>query len=63
MHNKNFNSLLKIIKGLIINRVLKMSFCESCTLEKQYKVYNKKLFNYRITNLNKKWHADFVSDS
>ena len=34
MHNKNLNNLLKIIKDLIINRILKISFCEPYTLKK-----------------------------
>ena len=62
MHNENFNSLLKIIKGLIINKVLKMLFYELCMFRKQYKVYNKKPSNYKTTNLDEKWHADFIND-
>ena len=61
MHNRNFNSLLKIIEGLIINRILEILFCELCIFRKQYKVHNKKFFSYRITNLNEKWHADLVN--
>ena len=54
MYNGDFNNLLKITKSLVINKILKMSFCEFCTFEKQYKVYNKKSLNYKITNLNKR---------
>ena len=61
MHNKNFNSLLKIIKGLIIDKVSKMLFCEFCTFEKQYKIYNKEPFNYKITNLGERWHINFIN--
>ena len=34
MHNENFNSLLKMIENLIINRASKTSFCELCTFKK-----------------------------
>ena len=54
MYNGNFNSLLKIIESLIVDRALKTSFCELCTLKKQYKVHSKEPFNYRTTNSGEK---------
>ena len=54
MHNGNFNNLLKMIDNLIINKILKMLFCKLCTFRKQYKVYNKKPPNYKITNLDER---------
>ena len=54
MYNGDFNNLLKIIKDLVINKILKTLFCESCTFEKQHKVYNKELLNYKIINSDKR---------